>query len=206
MTAAQSHRPLLDILTEGVLETRPEWWDRRVAPRLLADGECLIWTGGLTCGGYGRVSLPRRTPYESAPHVRTHRVSYLHYVGRVPDGMVLDHLCRVRACARVEHLEPVTPRVNALRGDTVNAAHASTTHCPAGHPLDGPFADLVISQVRNGKRVCRTCSLAHGRDRHRAIATACRSLGLSQHDYTAAFGWSRGAAEAVLAAAAGGSQ
>ncbi len=36
--------------------------------------------------------------------------------GPVPNGLQLDHLCRVRRCCRPDHLEPVTSAENQRRG------------------------------------------------------------------------------------------
>lgn len=67
----------------------------------------------------------------------------------IPDGLVLDHLCRNRACINPNHLEPVSTRVSILRGEGVMARHARKTHCPHGHPYDEPntwvkYEDLLI--------------------------------------------------------------
>lgn len=198
-TPAPTYRPLLvGQLDERILRTlseRPEWWDSRVGPRLADDGDCLIWTGALTGDGYGRVGLPRATPYEHAPRARVHRVAYLRAFGPIPTGLVVDHLCRVRACARLDHLEAVSPYLNAMRGDTVAADHAHRSQCPAGHPLTGPGADLVPAAAEQGRRVCRRCERTKRRERASAIAAACRALGLTKREYVARFGWSLAVAE-----------
>ncbi|MGH1522875.1 HNH endonuclease signature motif containing protein [Leifsonia sp. L25] len=69
---------------------------------------CLLWTGPLDKDGYGVASFEGRTH-------RAHRLSYETYVGPIPDGMQLDHVCETRACVRPEHLEPVTNFENTVR-------------------------------------------------------------------------------------------
>ncbi len=72
-------------------------------------GECWLWTGNVYRDGYGQFYVERR-------QVRAHRWAYESEVGPIPEGLVLDHLCRVRLCVRPSHLEPVTNRENLLRG------------------------------------------------------------------------------------------
>ena len=112
-----------------------------------ADG-CLVVASGLQGKGYGQISVEGRKQL-------THRVAYELLVGPIPDGLQLDHLCRNRACWRPDHLEPVTNRVNTLRGDKVTARSAQVTHDPYGHPYSGD--NLIISS--QGRRVCRICVL-----------------------------------------------
>lgn len=70
---------------------------------------CHIWQRNLK-DGYGRASVGNK---ERKAHV----VAWEKVHGPVPDGLMLDHLCRVRACINVDHLEPVTNAVNIQRGD-----------------------------------------------------------------------------------------
>jgi len=63
-------------------------------------GGCWVWTGALADTGYGIFNLRAKLN-------NTHRVAYEWLVGPIPDGMHLDHLCRVRACCNPAHLEPV---------------------------------------------------------------------------------------------------
>jgi len=109
---------------------------------------CWIWTGG-TGGktGYGKFNV--RVAPGQWRMVSTHRYAYEQIIGPVPDGMQLDHLCRVRLCCNPEHLEPVTRRVNQSRG----IKGALTTHCPQGHPYD----ETNTLRRANGHRRCRTC-------------------------------------------------
>jgi hypothetical protein len=63
--------------------------------------ECWLWTARKNYKGYGMFRLGSRVPY-------AHRVAYEHYVGPIPEGLQLDHICRVRHCVNPDHLEPVT--------------------------------------------------------------------------------------------------
>lgn len=88
---------------------------------------CWLWTAYIDRGGYGRFAAVPQTP------VLAHRYAYELMVGPIPDGMSLDHLCRVRRCVNPEHLEPVPQIVNTRRG--TSARRAQRTHCMHGHPF-----------------------------------------------------------------------
>src|SRR5690606_34245639 len=79
----------------------------------------------------------------------THRVAYEAFVGPIPDGLVLDHLCRQRTCCNPGHLEPVTRWENTLRGENIMAQLARRTECRQGHTLSTDPAQR--------KRGCREC-------------------------------------------------
>ena len=76
------------------------------------DTPCWLWTGRQNRNGYGRLRLNGREPV-------AHRAAWECVIGPVPNGLLLDHLCRVRLCCRPDHLEPVTPLVNTMRGEAV---------------------------------------------------------------------------------------
>lgn len=86
---------------------------------------------------------------------RAHRLTYEALVGEIPEGLELDHLCRIRRCVNPAHLEPVTHRVNILRGDTFAARKKAQTHCVNGHELAGHNA--YHTPTRPNTRQCRTC-------------------------------------------------
>lgn len=99
---------------------KPDPLDRIMRKRELV-GACWSFGGALTRAGYGVVGVELRTVY-------VHRYVYERLVGPIPTGLVIDHLCRNRACFNPDHLEPVTQRENCLRGDkaTVNGRHRRT--------------------------------------------------------------------------------
>lgn len=121
-----------------------------------SDG-CRLWTGPLTRDGYGRFQVDGRL-------VLAHRWAYEHWVGPIPEGLEIDHLCRVRNCVWPEHLEPVTHLENVRRG----VRPPLKTHCPQGHEYAGD--NLYVNPA--GYRECRTCSRAATRRWKMARAAA----------------------------------
>lgn len=121
---------------------------RRFRDKFYVDNDtgCWLWTAYIGDDGYGQFWLNGYRP-------RAHIVSYRWWVGSIPDGLQLDHLCRVRHCINPNHLEAVTPRENLLRGDTKTARNAKRIHCPSGHLLIG--SNVYIRA--NGGRECRAC-------------------------------------------------
>ena len=97
---------------------------------------CWLWTGATSADGYAEF----RSGGGGARRVRAHRWSFEWFVGPIPGGLVLDHLCRVRHCVNPDHLEPVTIGENLDRGIHPQAAK---THCKRGHPFDAE--DLAAS-------------------------------------------------------------
>lgn len=101
----------------------PERIWNRIAPCPMSG--CWLWTGSTHTKGYGYTSLRGRA--------RAHRLTYEVLVAPIPHGLVLDHKCRVRCCVNPAHLEPVTHRVNLMRGETLAAANANKSVCVNGH-------------------------------------------------------------------------
>ncbi len=118
------------------------------------DTPCWVWKGKLKAG-YGRLRV-------NGVITRAHRYSYETYRGDIPEGLVLDHKCRNRACVNPDHLEPVTNYVNTMRGENFAALNKAKTACPHGHSytLTNTYVD------GRGRRYCRTCA----RERKRRAA------------------------------------
>lgn len=91
---------------------------------------CWIWTGKRTPEGYGHhvIWQGSKPLYRAA-----HRFVYEQFVGPIPEGLQLDHLCRVKECVNPAHLEPVTPRENTARYRELISEFNPRTHCHRGH-------------------------------------------------------------------------
>ena len=101
----------------GTTTKEHTWFRQGVSPEVRfahysqPEGDCLIWTGNTSQGGYGKFALNSR-------YVLAHRYAYEQENGSIPKGLVLDHLCRNRACVKPEHLEAVSQKTNICRGNT----------------------------------------------------------------------------------------
>lgn len=129
-------------------------------------GECWLWTSTKLLG-YGVLKVGSAKTRKA---IRAHRIAYELLVGPIPEGLTLDHLCRVKHCVKVvadergpAHIEPVTNRENVLRGTAPTAVNARKTACVHGHPFDQ--ANTRID--RNGYRRCRACHSARSSRRRR---------------------------------------
>lgn len=140
----------------------------RFWPRVDMSGDCWLWTGPPDRDGYGKFTVT------GSQRAFAHRFAYEQLVGPIPDGLQLDHLCRVPACVRPEHLEPVTCRENLLRGKTMAAARAAQTECHRGHPFDEK--NTYVNKY--GHRSCRLCNSEKSRRYYARRGRALRQAAL----------------------------
>lgn len=127
-------------------------------------GHCWVWSGSIqpsNGGDYGRI-------YRNGTAVSAHKWMWQRFMGPLPEGKTLDHLCRNTLCVNPDHLEPVTMRENILRGTNPAAVQAQMTHCKAGHPLSGENFRIA----KNGQRMCRECRRRWERERKARLKAA----------------------------------
>ena len=121
---------------------------------------CWLWESTMGYKGYGRFWYQGRM--RSA-----HRLAYEEYVEPIPEGLTLDHLCRVRNCIAPDHLEPVTNKENLLRGFGVSAINARKQECVKGHPFSEQNTRYAIHRTKGRppyrERMCIECKRATNR-------------------------------------------
>lgn len=109
---------------------------------------CWIWRGRENQDGYGRLMAGGTTQL-------AHRYVYSQLVGPIPEGLQIDHLCRVRMCVNPEHLEPVTQRVSLNRGEGASHRAARADLCQSGRHR---FSEVGFYVNAKGCRNCRACT------------------------------------------------
>lgn len=111
-----------------------------------------FWPGGSVNGVRYRYDVP------------AHRYGYERFIGPIPPGLTIDHLCRNPGCVNPEHLEAVTIGENVGRAPTqVSTINAAKTHCVHGHELSGN--NLYVAS--NGARHCVSCRARRQKNRQR---------------------------------------
>lgn len=137
--------PLLEAMGRFAAKTRRD------------ENGCLVWTGATTSNGYGKIWI-------AGKWMRAHRFSYQAFIGEVPEGLELDHLCRNRRCCDPLHVEPVTHQENLRRGARpgrkLGKRLSPTSSCAQGHAR----IDENMYVSKNGKRRCWICKRQAARE------------------------------------------
>ena len=144
--------------------SRECWWSRSAVEDFVAFGEedeCWEWLGRLDQDGYGL------SPNRSVNDRGAHRAMYRLYVGPIPEGLTLDHLCRNRSCVNPAHLEPVLNAENTRRG-----GNAIKTHCVNGHEFtEANIYRYTNERYPNGRRTCKACIFERSTARRKRLKT-----------------------------------
>lgn len=122
--------------------------------------DCIVWVGACNSKGYGCFGVDGVSQL-------AHRVAWEDANGPIPEGLTIDHLCRVHNCVRVDHMELVSIAENNRRKRIAGGLRIGG-ECIRGHALSSP-ADLYYSP--RGATECREC-LREGQRRRRATARA----------------------------------
>lgn len=120
---------------------------------------CWLWKAGLTGDGYGSIRVGDKVK-------GTHLFLFEQLMGAIPEGLELDHLCRVRNCVRPDHLEAVTHGENMKR--SANGQHfIPPVQCPHGHEYT-PENTRIYKRPGGGiNRKCVECARRSGRETKR---------------------------------------
>ena len=123
--------------------------ENRILSNVVKTKDCWIWHCWIWQGykrdGYGQIVVNNKQE-------QAHRIVYQLLCGKIPKGLVLDHLCRDRLCVNPDHLEPVTNKENIMRGIGLTAKNAKKTNCPKGHAYT-----KENTRISKGKRYCNDC-------------------------------------------------
>lgn len=112
--------------------------------------DCWEWLAGKSRNGYGVFSINDKS-------FSAHRVSWAITKGALDTSLVLDHVCRNRACVNPDHLREVSRAINAYENNSSPVvANLTKTKCIRGHDLLG---DNLYIAPASGDRACRKCRM-----------------------------------------------
>lgn len=143
--------------------------------RVDESSQCWVWLGSISDSGYGTIG---RGP--GGKNVKAHRWVYENIIGKIPDGLQLDHLCRNRSCVNPAHLEPVTHTENIRRGLLTKLTQEKVDEILRSTERRQVLADrfgvtrVTIGQIKRGEAwkdrmaefVSKHCKTPHGANKH----------------------------------------
>lgn len=136
----------------------------------VGDG-CWEWTAFRDKAGYARIQEGGR----KGSVLYAHRLSYELFIGPIPEGMVIDHLCRNRGCVNPTHMEIVTNGENVRRGMSPTQILSRKGECIRGHKRTPENTYIV---PKTGSAQCRICR----RERRERERVAAGGQGLRKDD------------------------
>lgn len=108
---------------------------------------CWLWFGAELNYGYGQ--------FRNDGHALAHRWSYSHFIGPIPEGLIVRHRCDTPCCVNPDHLELGT-YVDNMADKVRRGRHENQqkTQCKNGHPFDETNTRW---DHKRGRRQCRAC-------------------------------------------------
>ena len=154
-------------------ELVPSIRERLASHGVAGSNGCILWTGAIDRSGYGKFPI---TIDGTRRMTGAHRAAWMAHRGDIQGDLVVDHLCRVRSCVNVDHMELVSNRVNTLRGDHTGKRGRSGKHANALLHSCGKHgrADGYLKAYGDGytRWVCRPCAADRSARRRARLAAA----------------------------------
>lgn len=143
-----------------------KFWERAEVKDCGYISLCWIWRKRLNNSGYGGFKM-------NGVSTTAHRWAFIAINGEIESNLVIDHLCRNRACVNPSHLQAVTQKQNLSTAiglgekgmvylAELNKQRQAKTHCPHGHPYDEQNTYLEERGTFRSKH-CKTCRDANVR-------------------------------------------
>ena len=128
--------------------------EKRFLDKLILGDDC--WTLDKKPRQHGYVTIDRREGGSREKgivgQIRAyygHRLAYELFVGQIPDGHIVHHVCKHRACVRYDHLTTMTQSDHMVE-------HNTLSHCPR-------CGDERIPENLRQSGACKRCSREYRR-------------------------------------------